>query len=101
MRKLIILRGHQGSGKSTYAKKLLSEFNGLTYCISYDDIIEELNDGKYVWTPENIKRAQEIAWKRYLEFVRGIAKGQNVLIVHSATNQRIKSFKKYVDFAKA
>lgn len=101
MRKLIILRGHQGSGKSTYAKKLLSEFNGLTYCISYDDIIEELNDGKYVWTPENIKRAQEIAWKRYLEFVKGIAKGQNVLIVHSATNQRIKSFKKYVDFAKA
>ena len=68
MKKLIILRGHQGSGKSTYAKQLLkgfelSYFGAATFEVSYDDTLVRENDGKYIWTPENITSAMEIAWK--------------------------------------
>ena len=107
MKKLIVLRGHQGSGKSTYAKQLLkgfelSYFGAATFEVSYDDTLVIENDGKYIWTPENITSAMEIAWKEYMEFVKDhIKKDENVLVVHSATNRTLKSFKKYIDFAKA
>ena len=107
MKKLIILRGHQGSGKSTYARQLLkgfelSYFGSATFEISYDNTLIRQNNGEYNWTPENIKVAMETAWKDYMEFVKEhTRKDENVLIVHSATNRTLKSFKKYIDFAKA
>lgn len=105
MKKLVILRGHQGSGKSTYAKKLIADFlekypNGLTLEVSYDDILVEQQNGEYNWSPENIAKAQEQAWLDFRDFVKKIQK-QDVLVVHSATNQTTKAFKKYVDFAKS
>ena len=66
MKKIIILRGHQGSGKSTYAKELFNKFkaeynNALIYEVSYDDILVKENGGEYIWTPENITNAMNIA----------------------------------------
>lgn len=107
MKKLIILRGHQGSGKSTYAKKLISEFkqnfkDGCAFEVSYDDTLVRQNGGKYLWSPETIKVAMETAWREYMSFIKNhIRKNEDVLIVHSATNRSLKAFKKYVESAKA
>ena len=49
MRKLIILRGNSGSGKSTIAKKLQNRFGANTMLISQDVIrrdVLKVNDGK-------------------------------------------------------
>ena len=44
MKRLMILRGHQGSGKSTYAKGLITHFlennpDGYALEVSYDDVL--------------------------------------------------------------
>lgn len=107
MKKLIILRGHQGSGKSTYAKQLLKGFKlsyegASTFEVSYDDTLIRQNNGKYDWSPEHINAAMEAAWQDYMSFVKQhIRKNENVLVVHSATNRTLKAFRKYMDFAKA
>jgi|GEM_PF-99625 hypothetical protein len=106
MKKIIILRGHQGSGKSTYAKELFNKFkaeynNALIYEVSYDDILVKENGGEYIWTPENITNAMNIAWNEYREFVKAHgSRDENILVVHSATNKTLKAFKSYIDYAK-
>lgn len=107
MKKLIILRGHQGSGKSTYAKELIADFqnryeNAYTFEVSYDDTLTKQHNGNYDWTPENIGKAMQTAWNDFKEFIEANKKkDKNVLIVHSATNKTIKAFKKYVNLAKS
>ena len=85
MKKLVILRGHQGSGKSTFAKTLLRGFElsydgATTYEVSYDNILIRENNGEYAWSPENIKKAMFLAWEEF---------------------RSLKSFKDYMVFAKA
>jgi len=93
MKRLIILRGHQGSGKSTYSKGLIAHFleenpDGYALEVSYDDILVEQNNGEYNWSPETIKEAQNEAWERFREFVKAHGNRDNeTLIVHSATNR--------------
>ena len=105
MKRLIILRGHQGSGKSTYAKGLIAHFleenpDGYAHEVSYDDILVEQNNGTYNWNPETIKEAQNEAWERFREFVKAHGSRDNeTLIVHSATNRTEKSFRRYVEYA--
>ncbi len=105
MKKLMILRGHQGSGKSTYAKGLIAHFletnpNGYALEVSYDDILVEQNNGEYNWSPETIKEAQNEAWERFREFVKAHgSRDEETLIVHSATNRTEKSFRSYVEYA--
>lgn len=107
MKKLVILRGHQGSGKSTFAKTLLRGFElsydgATTYEVSYDNILIRENNGEYAWSPENIKKAMFLAWEEFKSFIKMHTKrDENVLVVHSATNRSLKSFKDYMVFAKA
>ena len=105
MKRLMILRGHQGSGKSTYSKGLIAHFlennpDGYALEVSYDDILVEQNNGEYNWSPETIKEAQNEAWERFREFVKSHGNRDNeTLIVHSATNRTEKSFRRYVEYA--
>lgn len=105
MKRLMILRGHQGSGKSTYAKGLIAHFletnpDGYALEVSYDDILVEKNNGEYNWNPETIKEAQNEAWERFREFVKAHgSRDSETLIVHSATNKTEKAFRRYVEYA--
>ena len=64
MQKLIIIRGHSGSGKSTFARQKISEFqaeypNAQIYHVENDQFLEQ--DGKYYWTPERLNVAKQQA----------------------------------------
>ncbi|MDD0823614.1 hypothetical protein PTQ27_03880 [Mannheimia sp. AT1] len=64
MQKLIIIRGHSGSGKTTFAKEKIAEFQqqypiAHTFHIENDLFIEQ--DGKYEWTEERFQQAKKLA----------------------------------------
>lgn len=57
MRKLIILKGLPGSGKTTYAKEQVDKSDGRLKRVSKDDLRAMLDNGK--WTRENEKHVLE------------------------------------------
>lgn len=64
MQKLIIIRGHSGSGKTTFAKEKLAQFQqqylyAHTFHIENDLFIEQ--HGKYKWTQARFQRAKKLA----------------------------------------
>lgn len=61
MQKFILIRGHQGSGKSTFAEQKIAEFkkefpNGEIIHIENDLLLTDEN-GVYHWTPERIEKS--------------------------------------------
>lgn len=64
MQKLLIIRGHSGSGKTTFAKQKIIEFNqeypdSWIFHIENDHYLTE--NGQYHWTPKRFKLAQKQA----------------------------------------
>ena len=96
MQKLIIVRGHSGSGKSTFAELKIAEFkaaypSAVIYHIENDKFL--MQDGEYCWTPSNYKAAKQHADKALREALR-FAKGNgqtDVLIVVSNVGANIKA----------
>ena len=92
MQKFILIRGHQGSGKSTYAAKLIAEFqqtypNAKVVHIENDKELTDEN-GVYHWSPELVSAAQEkgrVAFKNNLKRGRKYPE-QDILIINSNTN---------------
>ena len=56
MSKLIILRGIPGSGKSTYAKKLMSYYQSIGKVVAHyeADMFFTHDDGSYHWDPNKV-----------------------------------------------
>lgn len=79
MRTLYIIRGLPGSGKSTLAK-LLTDFE---YCTDYAR--EELNDGAYIFKPEETALAHEMC-QAAVEM--NMIWGENVIAVHNTFVKR-------------
>ena len=94
MQKFILIRGHQGSGKSTYAAKLIAEFqqtypNAKVVHIENDKELTDEN-GVYYWSPELVSTVQEkgrVAFKNNLKRGRKYPE-QDILIINSNTNQK-------------
>ena len=63
MQKFILIRGHQGSGKSTFAREKISEFQrdypqGEVVYIENDLLLTDSN-GVYRWSGEALDKAQK------------------------------------------
>lgn len=63
MQKFILLRGHQGSGKTTHAAELIAQFqhahpNAQIVHIENDQELTNAN-GEYQWSSEALAAAQE------------------------------------------
>lgn len=104
MRKFILIRGHSGSGKSTFAKQKIAEFRqnfpeSRIFHIENDRFLYE--NGKYIWTKARFQQAKnlaeqelELAW----QFARDFPE-QSVLIVVSNVNTNLQAVEKYQEFA--
>ncbi|STZ07265.1 RNA ligase [Moraxella caprae] len=97
MQKFILIRGHQGSGKSTFAEQKIAEFkkefpNGEIVHIENDKLLIDEN-GVYHWTSKRVEQAIKIndetmktAFKKAKE-----NPSLDMLIVNSNTNQKSSS----------
>ena len=107
MKKIIILRGHPGAGKSTYAKKLIDEHTERypeisTLHIEYDMIREELHNGEYIWREEDTSKVRAIFKERFEKFIDDNKSGKkNALVIISNVSPKVSSFKDYLDYAKS
>lgn len=89
MKRLIILRGLPGSGKSTFA-----ELFGGTICCADDYMVDA--DGDYFYEREKLKLCHS---KCYYKFVKAVEAGDETIIIAN-TNVQKWEFAKYEDFAK-
>ncbi|WGE32986.1 recombinase RecA [Actinobacillus genomosp. 1] len=104
MRKLIIIRGHSGSGKSTFAKQQIAEFelrfpSGKVFHIENDQFLYE--NGEYVWTKERFQSAKILAEQK-LASAWKFAKDYpqiSILIVISNVNLSLPAVEKYQNIA--
>ena len=94
MQKFILLRGHQGSGKSTYAAELIAQFQQAhpnAQIVHIENDQELTNErGEYQWSREALAAAQE---KGRARFKTALKQGQqhperDILIINSNTNQK-------------
>ncbi|WGE32881.1 recombinase RecA [Actinobacillus genomosp. 2] len=104
MRKLIIIRGHSGSGKSTFAKQKIVEFkqhfpSGKVFHIENDQFLYE--NGEYIWTKERFQSAKMLAEQKLAlawEFAKSHPK-LPVFIVISNVNLSLQAVEKYQQIA--
>ncbi len=94
MQKLILIRGHQGSGKSTFAHEQIAAFQhdypqGEVVHIENDLLMTDEN-GTYRFSSEALGKAQAEGHRRFQAALkRGRQAPQaDILIVHSNTNQK-------------
>lgn len=106
MQKFILLRGHQGSGKSTFAEQKIAEFqkefpNAQIVHIENDKELTDEN-GVYRFSREALAQAQQkgmVVLKNTLKF--GQQHKQNpILIINSNTNQKANACRSLLDLAK-
>ena len=97
MQKFILIRGHQGSGKSTFAREKIAEFQrdypqGEVVYIENDLLLTD-EHGVYRWSGEALDKAQR---QGLAKMKAALKKGQatpqaDVLIVNANTNQKSAS----------
>lgn len=89
MQKLLIVRGIPGSGKSTYAKTLMPEYEHIEADMFHID-----QNNVYNWKFENVSRAHDWCFGAT---VRALLRGKSVVV--SNTFIRAWEFKDYTDIA--
>ena len=106
MQKFILIRGHQGSGKSTFAEQKAAEFaqqypDAEIVRIENDLLMTDEN-GVYRWSGEAVDKAQ----KRGNALMTATLKlgrqnlNRNILIINSNTNQKASRCRHLLDQAK-
>lgn len=94
MQKFILIRGHQGSGKSTFAQQKIAEFkeqfpNGEIVHIENDMLLTD-EHGVYHWSPECLDKAVrkgQTMMKNAFDKCRQ-NKSLDMLVINSNTNQK-------------
>lgn len=106
MQKFILIRGHQGSGKSTFAKQIVQDFAKIypDAIIAHleNDILLTDRHGHYHWSPERLDDAQR---QNLAKFKQLIQYGQqhrtkDILIINSNTNQKTANCLNLIHLAK-
>lgn len=94
MQKFILLRGHQGSGKSTFAEQKIAEFQaqfpkGEIIHIENDKLLTDEN-GNYHWSPERIEKAVQQGQAMMKNAFMDARQNPNkdMLVINSNTNQK-------------
>lgn len=94
MQKFILIRGHQGSGKSTFAKQKIAEFkraypDAKIVPIENDQLLYDEN-GHYHWTPERVDKAVRMGQTMMKNAFNECRQNPNldVLVINSNTNQK-------------
>lgn len=106
MQKLIIVRGHSGSGKSTFAKQKIVEFCATYSCAEIFHIENDhylIEEGKYYWTSERFKQAKQIAQQKLqqaLQFCQQFP-SKNLLIIVSNVGVNTQEIKRLLKQAQA
>lgn len=84
MNVLILVRGLPGSGKSTFAKKLMEIMSHEDFVHYEADMYHIDETGKYVWKPENVKASH--AWCR-MQALTSLNEGRNVVVSNTFTQE--------------
>ncbi|WP_244298095.1 recombinase RecA [Actinobacillus vicugnae] len=100
MKKLIIIRGHSGSGKSTFAQQQIEAFKrqfpmAEIFHIENDQFLYQ--NGRYIWTKERFQLAKKLAEQKLEEawaFVKKYPQ-KSVLIVISNVNVSLQAVENY------
>ena len=79
---LILIRGIPGSGKSTYAKKLMKEMQNVKH---YEADMFFEKDGEYKFDPSKLKQAHE--WCQAMTY-NSLRRKQNVIVSNTFTTLR-------------
>lgn len=94
MQKFILIRGHQGSGKSTFAQTKIDEFkqaypDGEIVHIENDKLLYD-EQGQYHWTPERIDKAVRTGQTMMKHAFDKCRQNRNLamLVINSNTNQK-------------
>lgn len=95
MKRCIVLVGVSGSGKSTYARKLVYLNEGQGIILSTDDFFME--DGKYCFDPAKLGLAHSQNLFRFIECCRN----EYPLVICDNTNTRMAELAPYVAVAEA
>ncbi|UNU73778.1 2'-5' RNA ligase [Moraxella nasovis] len=106
MQQFILIRGHQGSGKSTFAKQKIDEFlktypNALIIHLENDLLLTD-EKGVYRWSVQAVDKAQR---QNLATFKNALKQGrqnpsQHILIVNSNTNQKVAACTHLMQMAK-
>jgi len=106
MKYFLVLRGSPGSGKSTYAKKVLDRFCimfGLSGCICSADYYFERKDGFYDWNPKLLNRAHQWCYEQVEKNMQPELddnwNGDCDLIILDNTNIQKWNYRKYIELA--
>lgn len=105
MKKLIIVRGHSGSGKTTFALKKIAEFQqqfprATIFHIENDQFLME--KGEYIWTETRFRRAKKLAQEKLQQaFDYAETSSQEVLIVISNVGINLAEIDRTLSQAKA
>lgn len=101
MQKVIIVRGHSGSGKTTFAKQKMDNF-----CLVYADchIFHIENDhhlmlnGKYYWTPQRFQLAKRKSQENLQQAFQFCVENpqKNILIIVSNVGVNILEIQKWL-----
>ena len=92
MSKLILLVGNIGSGKSTYAKRLVKEKN--CFSVSRDAIRYMLNAGDYIFDREKESIVHNLTVRCLASL---LAEGVDIVLDETNMNRKIR--KHYIEFA--
>ncbi|MBV6540216.1 hypothetical protein HT667_01835 [Ursidibacter maritimus] len=104
MQKLIIIRGHSGSGKSTFAHQKIIEFkntfsNAIIYHIENDKYM--IKDGVYSWTKNAYLQAKQFAKKDIQQAFQQMRLNPiaNILLVISNVGANRREIDEYLSLA--
>ena len=106
MQKFILIRGHQGSGKSTFAEQKAAEFKAKYRDAEIVRIENDLfmtdENGVYRWSGEAVDRAQKHGNAVMTETLKHGRQNpnRNILIINSNTNQKATRCRHLLDQAK-
>lgn len=90
MKKVIILRGLPGSGKSTLGKQLASEIQkagNSVEIVSADKFFYELGGGEYKFDPSKIGNAHSSCFRKFIEALQS---GVNLIVVDNTNTSGIE-----------
>jgi predicted kinase len=90
MKKVVIMRGCPGSGKSTYVKKYFPDAAVCSADFYHMDCL-----GNYDWKPEKVRWAHQSCKNSFIWAL----KNNRELVIVDNTNTKIKEMKPYYDLA--